>query len=625
MSLAAVVVGVDVTGGLTPLSAAASGAEEVAAWLEQEGYDVFCLTDRPDPGTGAPRPLKRQAILDAITALVDKGSVEKLVIYFAGHGYLNATSEIWLLSGAPDDPNEAIDETLSAEMARGCNIRNVVFISDACRSAPVGVLAQRVAGGTIFPNRLGGAVEPEIDHFFATRPGASAIETKLADLIKATGLFTKVLQDSHIDPPRDQLIRIGPKEAVPSRWLRTVLPERVDEAAQGKSLALTQRAQIRLESDQNAFIALARFSAKSEAPEIEPPDDDSSAEDIEPLGANLDFPDADVLGVEGSGDRGDREDSPPPPRRTTSRRRTAARKGPAPKKLSDKPSDLVRPFAGLLSADAGPAELGEVDRQACQTLASRRKEELVPAPGMPAWILVRGEPVARATVARTERVADGARWASKGWIGVKLAPNARACSVAIEFANGSGAVVAAIRDYLCRLTVSDNGVEEVNYDPIAGYRADVYRHMREEIDRVRAVASAAAAHGMIEIDRSNAAAFANATRRYKMFDPSLGMIAAGAYAAAGLRDRAASVLSYARSDLGIDLYDLWLLAGAEKGGPPRFPFCPMMTQSWSFLAARGIELPPAVAEAGRLGGFWTTFSKGEMPEIAALLKEGTLK
>jgi len=43
---AAVVIGVDKPGNYTPLKSAASGAEEIATWLNCEGYDVTCLTDK---------------------------------------------------------------------------------------------------------------------------------------------------------------------------------------------------------------------------------------------------------------------------------------------------------------------------------------------------------------------------------------------------------------------------------------------------------------------------------------------------------------------------------------------------------------------------------------------------
>jgi len=91
---AAVAIGVNKTGGLTPLRAAVSGAKQVAEWLTGEGLQVSCLVD--DAG-----PVTIDAVKRAIKTYVDLGTLEQLVIYFAGHGYLNGTAETWLLSGAP--------------------------------------------------------------------------------------------------------------------------------------------------------------------------------------------------------------------------------------------------------------------------------------------------------------------------------------------------------------------------------------------------------------------------------------------------------------------------------------------------------------------------------------------
>ena len=51
MKRAAVVIGVNSTGGLPVLDSAAPGAKEVAHWLRDEGFEVVCLTDETDPVT----------------------------------------------------------------------------------------------------------------------------------------------------------------------------------------------------------------------------------------------------------------------------------------------------------------------------------------------------------------------------------------------------------------------------------------------------------------------------------------------------------------------------------------------------------------------------------------------
>lgn len=111
MERAAVVIGVNKTGDLPVLDAAISGATEVARWVRREGFQVKPFLDTK-------RPVVAGDLYSAIDALVDKGTFEQLVIDFSGHGFLNNGSEHWMLSGAPDNPNEAESLAESTELAR---------------------------------------------------------------------------------------------------------------------------------------------------------------------------------------------------------------------------------------------------------------------------------------------------------------------------------------------------------------------------------------------------------------------------------------------------------------------------------------------------------------------------
>src|SRR5438552_610960 len=137
---AAVVIGVDKAGNLPKLRAARSGARTVAEWLKGEGFDVKLFVDDPNP-------VKASDLFAAINAFVNLGTLDQLVIYFAGHGFISGTlSEFWLLSEAPDNPNEAVSLNESCTNAQQSGIPNVVFISDACRSRAESLSAERVHG-----------------------------------------------------------------------------------------------------------------------------------------------------------------------------------------------------------------------------------------------------------------------------------------------------------------------------------------------------------------------------------------------------------------------------------------------------------------------------------------------
>lgn len=124
---AAVVIGVNKAGQLPVLNAAVSGARTVANWLEAEGFEVKLLVDDG-------KPVRVSEIFDVIEEFVGRGTLDQLVVYFSGHGFLSGYSEHWLLSKAPDNPNEAVSLRESVDLARESAIPNVVFISDACRS-----------------------------------------------------------------------------------------------------------------------------------------------------------------------------------------------------------------------------------------------------------------------------------------------------------------------------------------------------------------------------------------------------------------------------------------------------------------------------------------------------------
>ena len=150
MRRAGVFVGVDRTGQLQTLNDAAAGAERMHQWsLGQgmsDGSQAILLTDRGG------KKVTPDMIFDAIKSMIDGPGVDQLLVYFAGHGVNINRSEHWLLSDAPVRTSAAVNVAGSVDLARYCGIPYVVFISDACRSAPEGIQAQNVRGVDVFPN-----------------------------------------------------------------------------------------------------------------------------------------------------------------------------------------------------------------------------------------------------------------------------------------------------------------------------------------------------------------------------------------------------------------------------------------------------------------------------------------
>ncbi|MBI5593247.1 MAG: caspase family protein [Deltaproteobacteria bacterium] len=169
---AAVIIGVDRPGDYTPLKSAASGAEEVAKRLTDQGYDVTCLTDKNGPITAQDA---KKAIRNFVT---QPPRYHMLVVYFSGHGEYHTRADHWLYSHAPTDTDDAINLEGAMDLAKYSGIPNVVFISDACRSLPNTLSGELVKGIDAFPN-YDVPTASKIDYFKATSESLPAFEGKV--------------------------------------------------------------------------------------------------------------------------------------------------------------------------------------------------------------------------------------------------------------------------------------------------------------------------------------------------------------------------------------------------------------------------------------------------------------
>lgn len=251
MKRAAVVVGVDQAGTLPRLQAAASGAAKFADWAKKKGFTVELITDQSQ------RKVRIAAIKDAIEKFVD-GSYKQLVVYFSGHGVLRGPDfEIWLLSGAPRNPDEAVVVSLSITHARNSGIPHVVFVSDACRSVPDSLLLNGVIGGTIFPNQQAAEERPEVDVFYATLPGDPSYEVPVKEAVRNyRALFTECLLGGLENPPAEVVERVNapPYWVIPSWNLKKYLEKKVPLAAEAVSIRLKQNPDIRVESHNPTYL-----------------------------------------------------------------------------------------------------------------------------------------------------------------------------------------------------------------------------------------------------------------------------------------------------------------------------------------------------------------------------------
>jgi hypothetical protein len=212
-------------------------------------------------------------IFKAIQAVVEAGTYEQLLIYFSGHGILLAPgTEYWLLSGAPQNPNEAVNLLRSVEDARKADIPHVIFFSGACRSAVPGAPLNSVVGRKHFSEPHACPAEWRSGRVLrhpARRPrlgsagsrGYPALPGPVTDcLLKALyapgGSLVEQLRDG-----------TPPLSIITSRRLKPYLEEQVPLAAAAVNIQLTQQPVVRVETATPKYFAVA----PPKLPNQEPP------------------------------------------------------------------------------------------------------------------------------------------------------------------------------------------------------------------------------------------------------------------------------------------------------------------------------------------------------------------
>lgn len=571
---AAVVIGVDKPGDLPPLSAAAKGARDVADWLKQEQFEVTLFDDSVAPVTTA-------AVFAAIDGLVRRGTLDQLVVYFAGHGFISgALSEFWLLSGAPNNPNEAVSLTESAKLAELTGIRNVVFISDACRSLPDSLGAQRITGSVIFPNRNRPSnAQTDVDQFLATRIGAAAFEGKpVAEASSAyAGVFTTCFLEAFQHPYPEMVYALDGTNVVPNRRLRTYLSTEVPKRAALLSPNIVQHPDSKVYSDEPTYIS--RVVARQVA---NPPAARAGVADVA-LTA--------LWGARAGGGRG--------------------------------AGNGVFSTADLaVAADKTGFNAASREVTGVWPLAEAFTER--------SGFVVRGAKVVRASVTPGNAVqldinpTEGTRH-----VPVDVS-RTRGCSVALSFEDGSGTVLAALDGYVGQVFVDRGVVSSVNYIPTRrGEHWGEFNAERKRLEEYHALVATAARFGVLRFDgprrerERQAAELAGKIRMLKGIDPTLGIYAASAYADAGLTNHVMSVRGAAKLTLNVELFDIVMLSRALPPERPMVPCCPMFSQNWALLRALGVELwgPIAELKSNLAVSLWLTFDSQAMAQVHRYLPQ----
>lgn len=583
MNRCAVVIGVNKTGDLPVLHAAASGAREFAAWATSQGIEVTLLTD--DNGD-----VSLGNVNAAIRSYVQQRIYGQLIVFFSGHGILRAPDyELWLLSGAPDDPNDAVNVPGSIWLARNVGIPHVVVISDACRSRPNTSRLSQVQGGVIFPNESPKVPRPAVDVFYAALPGDPALEVSAKDATENyRGLFTDcLLKGLHGNVP-DLIVNIGhshlneDKWVVPSWQLKPYLEQEVPDAAASIHIKLQQEPDIRVESHPPNYLAEFKRPSSTTIPRRE-----RSADPEEVLyGRVLSSLEVDqYFGVH------IQDGSLPLNTRAIAER-----------------SEMAGAINRLLEAKG---------RESFET---RTGFSVIGAVVERAVVTASGCDVFEENGAYQVRVHDG---------GDKL--NAK--SALIQIKGGLVLPLAVLPGYIGTVVVEGGRVVTVTYLPSRDTpKYSKYQYEADEIEKRRAFVAVAARNGSFRLEGGmEAIEGAQFLRTLKAFDPTLGLYSAYAYAQAGDFEGIASVFEYMSREPEPVLFDVAMLS--NKLDVPamramRFskatPFCPMLTQGWAFVDVNEVWLPAIVRRAREnlRPGLWTTFGKKGVAKLWSYVEDG---
>jgi len=607
MQRAGVFIGVNQTGQLATLNDAAANAGRMHKWAVGqgmvEGKSAILITDE----TGAVTP---DRIADAVEQIINEVAPEQLIIYYAGHGVLARSAEQWLLTKAPVRSTAAVDVTQSVTDAKLGKVPHVVVISDACRTAPEGIQAQNVMGGSIFPNVLSGR-QCKVDVYYACAVGkpSAEIQSEVESVGSYRGVFTEVLLDALTGDYRAALLRRprGDKTYyVGVRRLEDVLGDEVPRKIRSKRLKAryTQNPWADVVSDDNVWIsqldALPRAPAKKTAAKKAPA------------------------------------------KRTPSGRAAGRRaEAGAPRGLATSPGDEVfaeNPYyVGNPYSEAAPPR---APRPAARPRARVEREvasaarALTTEFGPQAFETECGVKVRGARIVAYFAAGMHAEEAVPGEVLRLYPPQSPAdrllssATIVLGFDNNRVTALPMIAGYIASLTFEDDELVSVSYEPSANsWRWPMYHKRLREIRGLRSRAAAASARGVFEF--SNQADELAVQMQYaKGIDPSLAVYAAYGYHARGEFKRIQKMSWYLTRDVGTTFFDLELLGRGlidrvVTKSDPVLPCTPLLTQGWSIMRAHRTKLPTSLKKLEQLAtnSLWSVYQ----PDAFDLFRTGLTK
>ncbi|MFU8873214.1 caspase family protein [Micromonospora sp. SL4-19] len=587
----AVAIGVKSVPDLVPLPGAVNGVAEFTSWARQQGFEVEEITDFGG------EPVRLASIYRVIDKAARARDVQQLFVYFAGHGVtLGLGADLWLLSEARDNPNEAVNVRLSQRHAQQSGIPHVVLFADACRS-PAGKAELDVIGGSIFP-AIRSVALVSVDEFYATRAGNAAME-KIPDgqAAKAFGIFSRCLMAALRGDAPGAVVEVAgglSSRAVLATTLRDYLEEAVRDLASREANVLQIPECVPMSKWEPNVVSWLR-----DPPTAEPEAGDGSSKKEPDRQRVRNSGDAESTWLWGPGE-------------------DVAWAGPAEGGTGEDPG-----WAGPGETDAGPARApdvpGEVEpastaheptHLAEQQFVEEVANHYASSIGRANFETRAGASVVGAEVARVE-AADSSSflfqetgaWHLRGAGGpaavlLRLFPDQERPG----FTGWTG--TALLPGYVGTLTVGSQGVEHLGYLPVDNNRLPL-----EEMRRVVARAGADDHVGRFDPDSRDESL---RVALHELLNPTLVVLAAYYYDRRGRQDDLESLLRRV-SLRGYVPFDLVLLADRTPAelNVAVVPCFPLMSRGWALLDGSGTPVPGVLRAARRLllPSPWTTFRR----------------
>ena len=579
MQRATVLIGVRKSGDLPELQAVEGGIDAMEHWALAQGMDrdlVVRLTD------GERGEVDVGSIYEALDAIVERATVDQLVVYFAGHGVNKGYSEYWLLSDAPRNANEAVNVAGSAELAKRCGIPHVIIVSDACRTLPESIDALSVTGGMIFPSQTPRGPAAKIDTFYACLLGDPAHE--IADPVDAARVFRSVYTDVLVDS------------------LMGRHPELLEPEGDGSKFSLVRSGELEEALPELVVARLRELKAL--------------------LVANQ-TPEATVTSNRKTAWLS-RVEVTAQPRRGGRRRSVRRAGGGTPPRGSAaallQAAMAVPPISGVSRA------LPSIGPEALVSAATRLEPEFGPLHyETECGLKLRGE-----TLSDAASSAGGLEVLTGDLLRLTLPGRTVAADVLLRFASGACALVPAVRGFITGLSFEDGRLVDVDYTPSEYRPAGIeYRRNAAELRRTRAIVATASRFGLLKPEGDeDARGLADRVIELSRLDPSLAVYAAYALLASGQEDFLPRLHASVRAGLGVGLFDLAMLAGVLGGRSPAQaartrPGMPMLARGWALHSAFGVRLP---ATLDRLPGYlvssvWTLFDWRAYEPLRTAMRE----